>query len=387
MEVYILDSLLRRYQVVDKFESLIWTERWQDAGDFELVLISNLETRSQFTVGTHLAINQSYRVMTVETIENSTDSDGMLMLNIKGRSLEAILEDRVAKDTMSNLTTDPVWTLTGTPATIARTMFNDICVSGNLDIKDKIPFITAGTIYPASTIPEFATSITVGIKPTILYDAIKELCDHYDLGFRLVRNFDTSQLYFNIYAGNDRTTGQVVLPPVVFALGFDNLQDITEFITIDQSKNVAYVFSEFGSVVVYPDDVDPDIEGFERRVLLVQDNDITADTVNIPAALIQKGKEELAKRRGSSVLDGELNQNSSYIYGIDYDLGDLVEMRNADGVVSKQRVTEQIFTCDGEGERAYPTLFMKYFVTPNAWLSWSNDQVWADFTTEHWGEM
>lgn len=387
MEVYILDSLLRRNQVVDKFESLIWTERWQEIGDFELVLISNLETRSQFTVGTRIAINKSDRVMTVETIENSTDSDGKLMLNIKGRSLEAILEDRVAKDTMSDLTADPVWTLTGTPGAIVRTIFNDICVLGNLDVKDKIPFITAGTIYPADTIPEYATSISVGIKPTVLYDVIKELCDNYDLGFRLIRNFDASQLYFNIYAGNDRTTGQIILPPVVFALGFDNLQDITEFITIDQSKNVAYVFSEFGFAVVYPDDVDPDIEGFERRVLLVNASDVTEDTLDIPAALIQRGKEELAKRRGSSVLDGQLNTNSVYTYGIDYDLGDLVEMRSVDGVVSKQRVTEQIFTCDGEGERAYPTLFMKYFVTPNTWLSWSNDQVWEDFTTEHWEEM
>lgn len=387
MEMYILDSLLRRTQVVDKFESLIWTERWQDIGDFDLVLKSTLETRRQFTVGTLVAINKSYRVMTVETIVNSTDSEGKLILKVQGRSLEAVLEDRVAKDTMDDLFNDPVWVLSGTPGNIARTMFNDICVLGNLDVKDKIPFIIAGTMYPADTISEYATSIDLELKPMILYDAIKELCDLYDLGFRLVRNFDTSQLYFNIYAGNDRTTGQTTLPPVIFSLGFDNLQDITELTTIDKSKNVAYVLCEVGFAVVYPDDVDPDIEGFERRVLLVEATDITDETFDIPAALIQKGKEELAKNRGSSLLDGELNHNSMYTYGLEYNLGDLVEMRNVDGVVSQQRVTEQIFTCDGEGERAYPTLFTKYFVTPNTWISWTNNQAWSDFTTEHWGEM
>jgi hypothetical protein len=48
MEVFILDSLLRRSQVVDKFESLIWTERFSEIGDFELDLKSTLEARGQF---------------------------------------------------------------------------------------------------------------------------------------------------------------------------------------------------------------------------------------------------------------------------------------------------------------------------------------------------
>lgn len=386
MEVYILDSLLRRNQVVDKFKSLIWTERWAEIGDFELKLRSTLESRNQFTVGTRVAVNGSYRVMTIESVEDSADDDGHFLL-VKGRSLEAILEDRIAKDTLSELLIDPKWLLSGTPGDIVRTMFNDICVLGNLDPGDVIPFLTPGTIYPTETISEYTTSIDWEQDPATLYDAIKELCDLYDLGFRLVRNFDTSELYFNVYTGNDRTTGQTLLPLVIFALGFDNLQNINELTTISKSKNVAYVFCDVGSAVVYSDDVDPEVEGFERKVLLVDASSVTDETPDIPAALTQKGKEELAKNRGSSILDGELNQNSAYRYGLDYELGDLVELRNVDGVVSKQRVTEQIFVCDSEGERSYPTLFMKYFIAPNTWLAWFTQQVWEDFDTEHWDEM
>lgn len=120
---------------------------------------------------------------------------------------------------------------------------------------------------------------------------------------------------------------------------------------------------------------------------MVEASDITEDTPDILAALIQKGKEELAKNRGTSLLDGELNHNSSYKYGIDYDLGDIIEMRNIDGIVSQQRITEQIFICDSEGERSYPTLSSKYFITPNTWLSWSSDKVWEDFDMEHWADI
>ena len=386
MEVYILDSLLRREKVIDRFESLIWTERFASYGDFQLVIQSTNESRSDFVAGTRIAQNESYRVMTVETVENTIDEEGKALLKVKGISLEDILDDRVAKDTLSDLTTEPKWILTGTPGDIARQIFNDICVLGTLDPGDVIPFIMPGTIFPEDTIPESTDIITVELDPQSVYEAIKGVCDLYDLGFRLVRNFDTSQLYFDIYSGSDRTTLQTDLAPVVFSPDLDNLKNTTEFTTIEQNKNVAYVFSPVGFEVVIPQDVDPEVEGFERRVLLVKADDITDPDPEIASALmIQRGKEELSKNRSFSAFDGELNQHSEYKYGIHYNLGDLVEMRNSDGITNNMRVTEQIFVSDKEGERSYPTLAINLFITPGSWLAWDYNQVWADLgLTEYW---
>lgn len=388
MEVYILDSLLRRTEVVDKFESLIWTERFSEIGDFELDIKSTLESRSQFTTGTRLAINNSYRVMTVETVEDNTDSDGKSMLKIKGHSLENLLEDRVAKYSMADTVTDPKWVITATPGNVARTMFDHICRDGALDLADVIPFLMPGTIFSEDTIAESTTEIVWEQSLADLYSAIKGVVDLYELGFRLVRNFDTSELYFDIYAGNDRTTRQTILSPVIFAVNLDNLQDTTEFSTLEKSKNVAYVFSDFGTAIVYGENVDPDVEGFERRVLMVSATDITAETVDVPAALLQQGQEALMQNRAQSYFDGQLNENSEYKYGVDYQLGDLVEMRNVDGIITYKRVTEQIFVCDHEGERSYPTLTMDLFAATNSWLSYANKStVWSDFTTEFWEDM
>lgn len=387
MEVYLLDSLMRRIEVVDKFEDLIWTERFQDIGDFELNIHSTRAARQQFIPGQQIAINRSYRVMTVETTEDKVADDGRAVLNVKGRSLEAYLEDRGAKNTMSSLTTEPKWVLTGLPADIARSMFDHICRNGALSMSDIIPFLMPGTIFPVGTIPEPSTAITWEQEPDSLKNAIQKLCQLYDLGFRLVRNFDTSQLYFDIYAGSDRTTRQTTLPPVIFAPNFDNLQNTSELTNIQDSKNVALVFSEVGYMEVYPDGVDPDqVVGFDRRVIVVNASDVNADTVNIAGALEQAGKEALAASRTLSAFDGELNQNSEYTYGIDYELGDLCELRNQDGVVSDRRISEQIFVDDAEGERSYPTLMANDFLMAGTWLT-AGDAVWADFTTEHWAEM
>lgn len=387
MEIYILDSLLRRIEVVDKFESLIWTERYDAHGDFQLVIKSTRESRNQFISGSLLAMNLSNRVMRVDTAEDSTDADGKAVLKVTGYSLEILLRDRAAKDTLSNLTVDPRWVLTGLPADIARMMFDDICRTGTLSIHDIIPFITPGSIYPASTIPEPSTGIIWTQQPDSLYNALRKLCSLYDLGFRLVRNFDASQLYFDIYSGNDRTTRQSVFPPVIFAPDLDNLQNTTELSTTRDSKNVAYVFSEFGSAVVYPDGVDPSVvTGFDRRVLVVHASDITESTLNVSGALEQAGKEALLEHRNLSAFDGELNQNSAYRYGVDYDLGDLCELRNIDGVISARRVSEQIFVCDAEGERSYPTLMANDFIMSGTWLT-MGDIEWADFTTEQWVDL
>jgi hypothetical protein len=223
-----------------------------------------------------------------------------------------------------------------------------------------------------------------------VYDAIAQICSTYNLGFRLLREYDTSNLWFDIYSGSDRTTGQSTLAPVVFAPGLDNLENTKELTIVENAKNVAYVFSPAGFEMVYPEDVDPDVEGFERRVLVVNASDITSENPDVSAALIQRGKEELAKNRTYQAFDGEISQNSSYKYGIHYNLGDLIEMRNEDGIANNMRVTEQIFVSDKEGERAYPTLTLNVFINTGSWLSWMKDKTWLDLdsdTDSVWGNQ
>lgn len=355
MEFYTLDSILRREWIFDTFESLIWTERFAAFGDFRLVIESTPVTRNVLATGVRTVINRSNRVMEIETVTDVKDSDGRALLYVQGEELTKILDDRVATDSMS---TPGPWSITDQPADVARYMFDQICRNGVPVAEDVIPFLVPGSLYPPSTLPEPSASITWSQeRDTLGTGAIKKICDLYDLGFRLVRNGDESELYFDIYAGNDRrvTFPPTELTPAVFSRELDNLQNTKEFKTIDGLKNVAYVFSAAGNRVVYAPDIDPSVEGFERRVLIVK-SDVSAGTSGWEALLDQQGAEELAKHRSLQAFDGEVNQNSNYHYGVDYDLGDLVEMMNTDGLTNNMRVTEQIFVEDQEGERSYPTL-------------------------------
>lgn len=384
MELYILNALLQKDIIVERYESLIWTERFADDGDFELHVLSTPENRKLFISGARLAMNKSYRVMEIDTIENSRNADGQRMLKITGASLERILSDRLAKQTLQDTTANPTWTVTGTPIEIAMKVFTDICVTGTLRVADRIPFIQTGSLFSPGTIAAPTLVQTLPLDPQPVHDLVTAICAAYTLGYRLVRNFETSQLYFDVYTGNDRTTAQTTLSPVVFAPELDNLQDTTELKSVAGSKNVAYVFSPQGFQEVYPLGVDPSVSGFDRRVLLVQADPLEGDPTPelIAAYLRQRGKEELDQARGIVAFDGEITKSSNYQYGIDYDLGDLVEIRNEDGYTNNMRVSEQIFVSDVNGERSYPTLALSLLITPGSWLSWDYNQVWSDLGTE-----
>ena len=388
MEVYTLDALLRRETLTDRFISLIWTERFSSYGDFELVLPATPSNIALFKPDVLLACNLSQRIMQVTTVQTKTDSDGTELYTVKGISLESVLADRVAFGVAGDLTTTPKWTLTGPPADLARKIFHDICVTGTLDPLDKLPFVVEGSILPNSTIDEPPDPVTIELEPTTVYDAIKSICDAYSLGFRFIRDADTSKIYFDVYTGSDHTSQQTDLAQVIFAPELESLQNTNELTSSDGFKNVAYVYSPLGYRTVYPLNVDPEVEGFERRVLVIKADDISDETLTpeeVQTLLLYKGRAELATLQKFSALDGEINQNSQYIYGVHYMLGDLIEIRGADGSINQMRVTEQIFVSDSEGERAYPTLSANLFIDSGTWLAWASQQVWSDLgETEYW---
>ncbi len=366
MDLYILDDLLRRVTVIDQFESLIWTERFTALGDFEFTIQSTYANRNLFKTGTWLAIEESYRVMVVETIEDKDDSEGQSMLTISGRSLESILEDRVARHSFATLDLSPRWALTGTPGYLARAIFKYICIDGLLDDQDIIPFIQPGALLPVGNIPEPTEVLNLELELMSLYAAMRDLCDGYGLGFALLRGPDNSRLHFDVYAGSERTGRQQTLPPVIFSPELDSLSNVAHLISTEAHKNVAYVFSPTGSIIVYPLGVDPNKPGFERRILLVKVDNVRANdnenNLSTTDVLRRRGREALINYRKVEAFDGEITK-TQYKYGVDYNLGDLVEMRKSDDVIKYMRVTEQIFISDAEGDRSYPTLSLdQYYV-------------------------
>lgn len=460
MELYTLDGLLRRSELIQGYESYVWTERYSDLGDLQVVTPSTPQFRNLMASGTFIGHSESRRVMRIVTIEDNEADDGSKKLTIHCKEMSSVLKDRIALSGFVG-SKPGTWSASGKPSDILRLLFDYSCRDGHSDPTDVLPLITAGSLYPSGNLPEDEDSYSIERPTSLLYEAIKEIADVWDLGFRLYKGDDTGAIYFDVYKGNDRTTGQTVLEPVIFSEELNSLQNVSEITSVAQSKNVAYVRNDFGMLIVYSDGASETTSGFAKRTLYVDATDIgyperdpavtdaqqevinkasrlvealdedktafrnlvgnvrllpgqatlmnffvtsmvtagelvagdetlisdaiTASTAleadedaAMQIALLQRGKEELAKNRSISAFDGEITQLSPYKYRLQYEMGDLVEMRTSAGVANQMLVTEQIFSADETGERAYPTLTIKLFITPGSWLAWENTQVWQD---------
>lgn len=459
MELYTLDGLLRRNELVEGYESYIWTERYADGGDCTIITPSTQQFRNLLASGTFLGLSESKRVMKIDTLNDVTDStDGSKKLTITATEIIDVANERVAKTGTAGVEVN-TWAATAKPSDIIRLLFDTVLrnsVNG-----DKLAQLVAGSLYAAGNLPEETTVLTVERDIGPLFDAMKEFADIYDLGMRLYKGLDDGKLYFDVYKGNNRTTSQSTLAPVVFSEDLESLQGVSELTSIARSKNVAYVQNEYMTLEVYAVGTTSASAGFARRVIFVEANDIkypertntitdaqqvainksiadpttldaqkealqklidrvrfvagenalikartaaqvtsavltagektlidsaadastaleAAEVTKMTADLTQRGAEELAKNRSFSAFDGEVTQLSPYKYNRDYELGDLVEMRNSTGLTNQMLVTEQIFSADGSGERGYPTLVIKQNITPGSWLAWESNQVWQD---------
>jgi hypothetical protein len=336
--------------------------------------------------------------MVVETVEETVDDELRNILKIKGKEITKILMQRAALKAIAGPGVAPVWVIQDQPADVMRYIFRQICVLGTITADDIIPFVQDGeTQYPASTIPEPTDEIIWEQKPASVFAAEKELADIFDLGFRLYRDLsNTSELYFDVYAGSDRTTAQSTNTPVVFSYDMENLQSTREINDISNEYNVIQV------VYVYTDVTETEValtvevydiggippEGFDRKTKVLTITSIPEEVTDIPAFLVRAGMDELMKSRPIGVFDGEVSKKSQYIYETHYYLGDVVELRSSTGATAYMTVEEYIFVQDMNGERSYPTFTTRKFIDPGTWASWKYDVEWSAMgSDEYWSNQ
>ena len=393
MELYILDALFRRKILIEQFESLLWTERFNELGDFKAVLPATNANRVLFKPGLYFGLNKSDRIMKLETVEDTINDDGKESLTLTGRSLELILTYRNAWYANTALGDDPTWTVSGTPKEIIDYIIKHQFIDGFAWYGYVIPNLSMSSLYPTDTIlPPSESIIVTTTKPMPVYDYIKDIAKKYSLGFRIYKGpqYDNN-IYYNTYSGNDRSLGQTELPPVLFSRDLENLNSLSSLKSVEKQFIGCYVFSKYGYDDVYVEDYVESASGYTGlnrsifSIVVTEPDELTTESER-QAYRQQKGREALAEAQDIFIVDGEISERTTYIYGVDYFLGDLVDMRDDAGVINRMRVVEQIFTEDAEGEKAYPTLASESLIAPGTWAALSGTLTWPNAVGE-WNDQ
>lgn len=355
MNVYLLDENFEQIYTLDKFESLIWTDRYWLCGDFQIITNPNATILTHLLNTKYLRLNLSEHKMILEDIDMKVDfKDGKRKLTLSGRSLESVLDRRIA------------WfskTLSGNLQTELQALFADNLISPT----DTDRTITLQWINQTDTA---VTTLTIDtqVHGETLYKILSDICKTKGIGFSvnttIIPILETLSLTFLLYAGKDRSLEQTENDSVSFTSKLDNLLESNYMESDRNIKTVALAAGAEGvgglkvtTVVSAPGG---SLTGLNRREIFINTNvSMNTDDEELTEEdyidqIAGKGTEELAKYKKLKAFSSEVS-TKMYSYGEDFGMGDIVQITDEYGHSEKSRVIEVIYSEDVNGIKVYPT--------------------------------
>jgi Siphovirus ReqiPepy6 Gp37-like protein len=371
VEPFTLNRQFLEQDVIDGFESAIWTERYYGDSDVELIVPATKEMINKLPTGVFLGLRGSDEIMIVETINPEGGN-----LKVSGIALLPWLNNRFIRASADH--EDQYWAVSGVPGYILWAIVFNMCCQGSPYLNGTIPIGIPNPqdlVIPGLGLKDYdkaGDSINVGVPFGPVYDAMREIATTYKVGMQITLESATDTAYslgFRSYRGLDHTSGQTVNTVVRFSPQMDSLTNIKELSSIAALKTRAYTFvptsdAELKALITGPgiaSRAGSQYTGFDLRALLIFANDITTNMVagsssTLLDILNSRARDGLDNNRFIQTVDGEIVPSNQFQYGIDYNLGDMIEVQGNSGVVQRSRVTEYIRAQDEAGERAYPTV-------------------------------
>lgn len=377
MEVTILNTEFKPIGIIDNYKSLIWTDRYDEAGDFELHIPLQGKIPENLEKDYYLRNENSEHMMIIESLTVETDIESGATLVVSGRSLESILDRRIVWDKRVFYRKTAESEKPNLQYIIGQ-LLNENIIDPSIIIRKISNFI-----FEEST-DERITSLTFEgeFLGEDLYSVVTKLCKQEKIGFKVTLN-DLNQFVFKLYKGTDRSYAQSENPYVVFSPEYDNILNSSYLDSYSKWKNVTLVvgeqeFKDNGeeeSRIQYvllegSDELLTDEEGSESQYDELKRREIFTDATSLSqddgyggtmepeayqAHLKQKAIDTLMDNTVVMAFDGEVDATRMYIYGEDFFVGDIVQTANEYGNEGSSLVSELVISCEESGTSIYPT--------------------------------
>lgn len=293
--IYVRDKSTRKILYIEEgFSSLVWTERYQEAGDFVLDIPLKSANVNAYQRGNYISFDDSVESMIIESVE-MTETAEEPTLEIKGRTLSSILSRRVnASRVFETFVSDiSVWPDTaastdesieysGSLSSVLQSIINDDVVNpyapkyrwyhkGSTSTDDtstwipgyswsipksdnqirvvnipdnnrKIPNLSFQSLLSSSE------NITINKKFSkimTIYDVFVAIAKAYQIGFRSIFD-ENNNIVIQAFKGVDRTSNQKVMDPVIFNPVMDNISYVNYYEDSKEYKTTGFTYSDSG---------------------------------------------------------------------------------------------------------------------------------------------
>lgn len=385
MDALILDRSFNTQCIIDGFESFIWTDRYREPGDFEIYMPVERAPLEYMIEGYYVWIEASDRLMIIEDLTITSDAEEGPHVKLTGRTLESLLDRHVVyhRTVINGSLQDGIRKLLTEQAIDPRSEHRQLPGLRFVDNTDeRVTELTMNAEYLGED----------------LLTIVEEQCELNDLGFKVVYNEEEGTFDFSLYFGDDRSYSQEDLPWVVFSSRYDNLLGSNYYESKKELRTAAIVIgaeSDDWEQAIVQVEGRPEMTGIDRREMCVDASDIDvpekvvvdedairdqmgdADEREIQKAiaaaqaradaenqenwniyinaLMEKGRIELSKTYITEAFEGTIAASIQFIYGRDFFIGDVVQVRDQFGKEAASRITEVMRSHDVGGETLTPT--------------------------------
>lgn len=357
MDIWILDENYEALTLVDIFDSVVWTTRFNDVCEAEIVTYPFSNILEYVQMGRYLMQRNSDRYMIIEDMEIVEGVEDGDTVTLRVEDLSSILKRRV----INKYTTFKCGVQTA-----VKSLIYDYFISPS-DVARKMPLFT----FEEASGAVFNTEIETVFLGETVFDAVVALCQAVNIGFKVVP-FGQGGVKFVLYSGSDRSYNQSTLPAVIFSETFENLVNSRYREATINQKNVMYIGGEGDG----PDQFITEIHsgssvptGLNRREVWTEisasrrtdreddsGNPIDLTDAEYAALLSEKGRVELAEYAAVQMFDGKIDAERQFILDRDFFLGDIVQVINKWGYESVCRIVEIVESeDDSDGHMYYPT--------------------------------
>lgn len=414
IDIYVLDKERQAVGVIDAYKSMIWTQRYQELGDCELYVPATDENVALLRMGYYLARSDNDMLCKINRIELTTNAEEGNYLTVTGTDAKSILDQRIIWTTSTcngNVETFIRRLITNaliSPSIAARKVnFVTLAPAAGFTATatEQVSYANLG-----EKIREYCKQYGWGYRAT-LTSAGKiqiELYAGEDRSAVVIFSDDYENLSTSDYINSCENMGNTalvggqgegkarILATLGTAAGEDRFEQFVDSRNTAQTINYAELVEEYpgGSIVAsgslynyrlarldleiidathkawlqskYSGTI-VTISGKEyyritNAVIATLETNAPMDTTTVTLTeliyhsyLLNNGVQSLAGQGEIETFQGEIIPDVTFVYGRDYNLGDIVTVGNEYDFTTEVRISEILECMDENGYRVEPT--------------------------------
>ena len=372
-----LDADFNATEILDAYDSIIWTEKYNEVGDFEIHGGISDQLISILNTSPYIFNSVTSTLMIIESPNVNYDEEEGDTLTIKGRSFSSILDRRII------LTTYTV--MNPTDARISQIICDLVSDAFALSDSQSPRYWDKLEVVNSTSVSSVELPTDVGLQFTMgdsILKIVTDICNAFNLGFKFEYSIADDVVKFIVYEGVDHSVQGEDL--IVFSDLYDNLLSSNETIDFSSEKNTILVIGNAEdpnneNLPKLPQVLSPDSPtGLSRREMFLKadvddvihngdDPPTTSTMTNAEyiALLEQAGLDELNKldNKIRRYYEGEIIETLKCSYGEEsstgseiFSLGDVIVFRMPHSSFATARLDAITFSDDAnEGKTLAPS--------------------------------